>query len=199
MELAVGLHLENRHTGEQLQLARVTKDGKPALALRGSLGPRGQGPLLHIHSQEDEECHVIAGELSAEVDGRHVRLRAGETTTFRAGAPHRWWNDGDETLTLGGFVTPLVDLDVYVQGVFDVINASPPHRPSLFYMAHLALRHRRTQVALFIPRSLQAVLLPLVVAIGTVLGKYRGDDWPGAARRCTGAPPLASGEPTGAH
>ena len=185
------LILQNRHNGEQMHLRRIMKDGKTALALWGSLGPRSQGPLLHLHCAEDEQFHVIAGTLSAQVNGRQVRLSAGETTTFRAGSAHRWWNDGDETLLLDGFVTPLVDFDVYIQGAFDVLNASPADRPSLFYMAHLAWRHRRTQVALFIPRPVQAVLIPIVVFVGTMIGKYRGGDWPGAPGRCTGAPRMS--------
>ena len=37
-------------------------------------------------------------------------------------------------------------------------------------------------------RYLQAVLFRVVVAIGTVLGRYRRDDWPGCPSRCLGAP-----------
>ena len=35
----------------------------------------------------------------------------------------------------------------------------------------------------------QAMLFRAVVALGTLLGKYRGTDWPGCPARCTGAPP----------
>jgi hypothetical protein len=55
-------------------------------------------------------------------------------------------------------------------------------------LAHLARRHRHTQVTLVIPRAIQAVLFPIVVATGTVLGRYRGNDWPGCPSRCSGAP-----------
>jgi hypothetical protein len=72
--------------------------------------------------------------------------------------------------------------------MFDVLNAGPPDRPQLFYMAHVAWRHRRTQAVLFVPRLAQAVLLPLIVLVGTVLGCYRGTDWPGCPERCREAP-----------
>jgi hypothetical protein len=39
----------------------------------------------------------------------------------------------------------VVDLDRYLQAVFEVMNAGPEGRPSLFYIAHAALRHRDTQ------------------------------------------------------
>jgi len=72
-----------------------------------------------------------------------------------------------------------------------VLNAGPPGRPPLFYMAHLSWRHRRTQTVLFAPPWVQAVLVPTVVLIGTILGRYRGTAWPGCPDRCIDAPTAA--------
>jgi hypothetical protein len=69
-----------------------------------------------------------------------------------------------------------------------VVNASPPGRPSLFYMAHVLHRHRRTQVALNMPRLMETVLFPAIIFVGHLLGRYRGTNWPGCPGRCTGAP-----------
>jgi hypothetical protein len=82
-------------------------------------------------------------------------------------------------------------LDRYLQAVFDVMNAGPDGRPPLFYLAHVALRHRHTQAVLIMPRPIQAVLFRALVAIGAVLGRYRGNDWPGCPVRCLGAPDSA--------
>ena len=86
-----------------------------------------------------------------------------------------------------GWARPVVDLDRYLDAVFEVVNAGPSGRPSLFYMSHLTLRHRQTQAVLFM-RPIQAVLLRAVVLLGTILGRYRGTDWPGCPTRCLGAP-----------
>lgn len=182
------LVLENRHTGEHLALRRVERNGEVWLELKGSLPPHREGPPLHVHRLEHEEGRVISGTLSAVVDGETVRVDAGGGAQFPPGSVHRWWNDGDETLVFEGLSGPLVDLDRYLQAVFDVLNAGRPGRPSLFYMAHVARRHRRTQAVLVGPRAVQAVLFPVVVAIGTVLGKYRGSDWPGCPQRLRDAP-----------
>jgi hypothetical protein len=69
-----------------------------------------------------------------------------------------------------------------------VVNAGEPGRPPLFYLAHLSLRHRRTQAVVLLPAPVQAVLFRVLVALGTLLGRYRGTDWPGCPARCTGAP-----------
>jgi len=86
-------------------------------------------------------------------------------------------------------------LDRFLQAIFEVLNAGSDGRPPLFYMAHLLLRHRHTQSLLIMPRPIQAVLFRVIVTVGTLLGRYRGDDWPGCPSRCVGAPFVAE-EPT---
>jgi len=183
--------LRNRHTGETLALRRVVRDGQVCLELKGTLPPRRQGPPLHVHYMEDEEGQIVAGTLSAELDGRQIRIGAGGTGRFPPGSAHRWWNDGDETLVFEGLAKPVVDLDLYLQAVFDVMNSGPAGRPPLFYMAHVAWRHRHTQGIRVGPAWLQAILLPVIVRLGTALGRYRGTDWPGCPDRCAETP-LAS-------
>jgi hypothetical protein len=99
-------------------------------------------------------------------------------------------------LVAGGDVKPAIDLDRHLQATFDVMNSAPADRPPLFYIAHVAWRHRRTQAALFMPLALQAIMLPLIVLVGTLLGRYRGADWPGSPARCAGIP-VEAAEPAG--
>src|SRR5689334_23154083 len=182
------LALENRHTGERLTITRVRRDDEEWFELSGTLPGRTEGPPLHVHFAEDEEGHVTAGTLTLEIDGRESCAGSGESTTVPRGAAHRWRNANSEPLEFEGRARPAVDLDRYLQAIFEIMNAGPPGRPLLFYLAHAALRHRRTQAVLVMPRPLQPVLFRVVVAIGTLLGRYRGEDWPGCPARCTGAP-----------
>ncbi len=185
------LRLENRHTTEVLDLRRVMRDGVEVLEMRASIAAGGEGPPLHIHFEEAEEDLVVKGVLTAQVDGVRVQAGPGQVASLPKGLPHRWWNEGTEPLEFDIRAWPIVDLDRYLQAVFEVVNASPPGRPSLFYMAPVALRHWRTQALLVPPRAVQAVVYPVVIAIGTLLGKYRGIDWPGCPARCTGTAPLS--------
>jgi mannose-6-phosphate isomerase-like protein (cupin superfamily) len=182
------LVLESRHTGERLALRRVLRDGEPCLELKGSLPPHREGPPMHVHFVEDEEGYVRSGILSVVIDGHRTTAGPGASTSIPRGAAHRWWNAGDEPLEFEGYARPVVDLDRYLQAIFEIMNAGPVGRPPLFYLAHAALRHRRTQAVLIMPRPIQAVVFRVVVAVGTVFGRYRGDDWPGCPSRCPGAP-----------
>jgi len=158
------------------------------LELKGTLPPNQDGPPLHIHFKEHEEGAVIAGTLAAEVDGAQVRIEQGGLVRLPMGSAHRWWNGGTETLRFDGFARPVVDLDRFLSAIFDVINSGPARRPPLFYMAHLLWRHRKTQTVLIAPQWIQAVLFPTIVLVGTLLGRYRGTDWPGCPDRCQAAP-----------
>jgi hypothetical protein len=89
---------------------------------------------------------------------------------------------------LSGRVVPAGDLDRFLQAVFAVINASPAGRPSLFYIAHVLWRYRQTQLMMVPPRAIQRIAFPLIVLVGTILGKYRGTSWPGSPESCPGAP-----------
>ena len=186
------LVLENRYTGERLELRRFEDDQGPWLELMGSLPPHCEGPPLHVHFKEDEGGRVLSGTLSGTVAGRQIELQAGDELSFPRGVTHRWWNAGDQTLVFEGVAKPLVDLDRYLQAVFEVLNSGPEGRPSLFYIAHATRRHRTTQKAFVAPRLVLAVLFPILVGLGTLLGKYRGTEWPGCPARCTGAPMVAA-------
>ena len=185
--------LHNRHTGERLHLTRGVEDGREVLYLEGSLPPHSEGPPMHVHVDQDESGEVIGGRLSAIVGGKTITLGPGERAFFPRGVRHRWWNAGDERLEFNGWAKPVVDLDRFLQAIFEIVNAGPPGRPSLYYLAHAALRHRKTQRLTAPPAAVQAVLFRAVVGLGTALGKYRGEDWPGCPARCSGAP-LAAAE-----
>jgi mannose-6-phosphate isomerase-like protein (cupin superfamily) len=184
-----GLVLELKHTGERLVLHRVRgSSGIEELHLAGSLPPQREGPPLHVHTFEDEHGTVVSGTLSAVCDGQLLTVTAGNSASFPKGSAHRWWNAGQEDVVFRGVATPAVDLDRFLQALFAVLNAGEPGRPPFFYLAHVLYRHRKSQTALVMPPWLQKMVLPLAVGVGSLLGKYRGRDWPGCPARCEGAP-----------
>jgi hypothetical protein len=86
-------------------------------------------------------------------------------------------------------------VDRFIQALWAVLNASTSGRPSIFYLAHVLWRHRRTQRIALPPKAIQWMLFPLILLIGNVLGKYRGAAWPGSPSSCTGAPETVTRAP----
>ena len=161
---------------------------KPMLAIDGSLPPGASGPPAHVHFHQREEGMVKAGTLGARL-GKEDPCAAWGTAVFPAGVVHAWWNAGDDLLKLSGRAVPAGDLDRFLQAVFAVLNASPSGRPSIFYLAHVLWRHRHTQSVTHAATNYSADSFFLsFVLVGRVLGKYRGDSWPGSPASCTGAP-----------
>ena len=183
------LQLENRHTGEILRLRRVRDaEGQIILTIDGSLPPRASGPPPHVHFLQREEGIVKAGIVGAQIGNKKIVLPAGGTSVFPAGVVHTWWNAGNDLLEFSGRAIPAGDLDRYLQALFAVLNASPPGRPSIFYLAHVLWRHRHTQAVASPPQIVQRIVFPLILLVGRGLGKYRGDNWLGSPASCTGAP-----------
>ncbi len=182
------LTITMRHTGETLTMFRQKNGSTRELHMRGSLPANQPGPPLHIHTGEDELTEILSGTMTASLEGSPISVEAGQSASFPRGSIHRWWNSSGEELIFRGVASPVVDLDRYLQGLFEVLNAGQPNHPPMFYLAHLFYRHRRTQIGLGIPPTIQRLLLPAMVAAGTLLGKYHGISWPGCPARCLGAP-----------
>src|SRR5262249_7897900 len=117
---------------------------------------------------------------------------AGKTAVVPPGVLHTWWNAGDDLLRLSGRTVPAGDLDRFIQALWAVLNASATGRPSIFYIAHVVWRHRRTQRLALPPRAIQLIVFPVILLLGHILGKYRGSGWPGSPESCAGAPETVS-------
>jgi hypothetical protein len=183
------LTIENRHTGETLRMRRQhDASGQIILIMEGSLPPGTKGPPPHIHFHEREEGGVQAGTLGARIGNQTLVVQTGGNAAFPPGDGHSSWNAGETVLEFKGRVVPAVDLDQFLQALFAVLNAGAANRPSIFYLAHVLWRHRHTQAVLTPPVAMQRILFPVVLLIGRVLGKYKGQDWPGCPETCTGAP-----------
>ena len=183
------LTVQNHHTGEILRMRRVCgTDGHTVLILEGSLPPGTSGPPLHVHFVSRETILVKSGLLGVRIGREKVEVPPGKTAAVPAGVVHTWWNAGDKPLEMSGRTVPASDLDRFIQAMFAVVNASSSGRPPIFYLAHVLWRHRRTQGVALPPKAVQRLVFPLILLLGTALGKYRGTAWPGSPVSCTGAP-----------
>ncbi|MCZ7656822.1 MAG: cupin domain-containing protein [Xanthobacteraceae bacterium] len=65
-------------------------DGANHMTVLEHEAPCGDSPPLHVHAEEDEVFHVIAGELRCRVGGREFSLRAGDTVRAPKDVPHTY-------------------------------------------------------------------------------------------------------------
>jgi hypothetical protein len=74
-----------------------------------------------------------------------------------------------------------------------VLNSGPVNRPPLSTLPILPGGIAKAQAVLFAPLWAQRIFVPILVLVGTILGRYRGTEWSGCLARY--APPLLANRP----
>ncbi|MEU6313140.1 cupin domain-containing protein [Streptomyces sp. NPDC047014] len=103
------------------------------------------GPPPHVHEHHEEAFRVLAGELSLDVDGRTMTLRAGEYAVVPRGAVHRPYNTGPVECRFLFITSPALD------GFFAemaALNAATGGNPSTAALRELGSRWDCVFVAL---------------------------------------------------
>ena len=145
----------------------------------------GAGPPMHVHHYQEESLTVVRGRMGYERPGEPPRFAGpGERVTFLAGETHRFWNAGNEDLEGIGYVEPADNVEYFLAELFASQRRSGGARPSPMDAAFLAWRYRSEFAMAEIPRAVQRVLFPLVVAVGGLAGRWaRYADAPEPVRR----------------
>lgn len=163
--------IDNGH-GERLTFTGVTTgpDGERAEA-EGVAAP-GAGPPMHVHYLQEEAVRVISGRLGYQVLGGEAQfVEPGTVVVWPAGTPHRWWNAGSDDLRMTGWCCPPHNVEFFLGALFASVKENGG-RPGLFDAAYLITRYRSEFAMLGIPVVVRRVLMPVLYAVGVLLGKY---------------------------
>jgi mannose-6-phosphate isomerase-like protein (cupin superfamily) len=160
--------------GERLTFLGVQEDERgPYLHVRNVVQP-GDGPPMHVHHRQDEGLTVQRGRVGYQRAGEPPQFAGpGESVTFRRGEVHRFWAEGDEPLECEGWVGPPENFEFFLTRLFASIERSGGRRPGLYDAAFLLTRYRAEFGMTEIPRPVQRVLFPVVLAVGRLLGWHR--------------------------
>jgi hypothetical protein len=81
------------------------------------------------------------------------------------GVGHRWWNAGTTELHCTGW-------EYFLSALFASMKRSGRKRPDFFDAAFLLTRYRTEMGMLEIPAMVQKLAFLVLLAVGTILGKY---------------------------
>src|SRR5262245_35178057 len=160
--------------GETLTFLRVvpTPEGD-RLEIEGTAEP-GSGPPLHIHHLQEEGFAVVSGRMGYRLGDRAPQFAGpGERAVFPPGVPHTWWNAGSDTLRMTGWIVPADNAEYFLAAQFDSLKRAGGTRPGLFDSAFLMTRYRSEFDFIEIPAAVRAFALPMLAALGRVLGLFR--------------------------
>jgi quercetin dioxygenase-like cupin family protein len=159
-------------TGARMTFLGVTHDEQgERLDVTSSVDP-GAGPPMHVHHLQSESVTVRRGRIGISVEGEPERFAGpGESVTFEAGVPHRFWNAGDDELVLDGEVRPPHNMEYFLTQIY-ASTAAHGGRPGAFDGAFLLTRYRSEFAMTAIPAPVRRIVFPLQVLLGRMLGRY---------------------------
>ncbi|HEX6251004.1 MAG TPA: cupin domain-containing protein [Gemmatimonadaceae bacterium] len=159
--------------GEQLTFTRRISDADGDRVEGTARVAPGAGPPMHVHYLQDEVFTVVRGRIGFQRLGMGPEYATqGSTIVFPAGEPHRFWNAGDEDLHCDAYIRPAGNAEFFLAALFASQRSNGGRHPGLFDVAYLTRRYRREYALLGIPRLVQRFAFPILVMVGTILGRY---------------------------
>lgn len=139
---------------------------------------------MHVHHLQDESLTVVEGRLGYQVYGEDKRYAGpGETVTFRAGAAHAFWAEGDEILHCTGWVSPPNNIVYFLSAIYESTRENGG-RPNDLDAAYLIHKYRSEFAMPDIPPFVLRTVFPALRLVGRVTGRYaRYDDAPAPVRQ----------------
>jgi mannose-6-phosphate isomerase-like protein (cupin superfamily) len=134
----------------------------------------GAGPPMHVHHHQEEGFTVLEGRIGYQRLGEPVQFaEVGESLVFAKGEPHRFWNAGTGNLRCSAYIEPADNIEYFLTEIFASQARAGNGRPGLLESAYLARRYRSEFSLLEIPAMVQRFVFPVLIAIGSALGRYR--------------------------
>ena len=166
-------HTIDNGGGERITFIRVVPGPRgDRLEVENIVTP-GAGPPMHVHYSQDEAVTVQKGRIAYQRPGETPQFgEPGDTVVFKAGDPHKFWNAGQNDLLGSGYIEPADNVEYFLTELYASTKRNGG-RPSLFDAAFLMRRYRSEFGMLEIPSAVKRVLFPILVAVGSMLGKYR--------------------------
>lgn len=170
-ERAYPYTIDNGH-GERLTFTGLRQGPDGMRAEAAGIAQPGAGPPMHVHYLQDEAIQVVRGRMGYQLlDGPEQFVGPGEEVVWPAGTAHRWWNAGTEELHSTGWCRPPDNVEFFLTTLFASVKEHGG-RPGAFDAAFLLTRYRSEFAMLELPLLVRKVVIPIVYAVGSVLGKY---------------------------
>jgi len=133
----------------------------------------GIGPPFHVHFRQEEWIMILKGRMRVKTLQKEFVLNEGEEYTFAPGEAHKFWNDGAERLHYKGYVKPSLNYEYFIAHIYRSANEVDDDKPAPFDAAFLLTKYKSEFDILDIPKSVKAIVFPILLALGRMLGKFK--------------------------
>ena len=171
-----GDEILNPRTGQRMVFLKTgTETGGELVQIDTYNPPTGVPEPEHVHPFQESGAEVLSGSLRFRVGGKQRSVKAGESITIPANAPHHFWNDGEEEAHAVQWFRPALKIDRFFETLFGLAQdgkLNDKGLPSLLQLAvgvpYFGDEIRLTSPPWVVQQAIFAVLAP----VGRLLG-YR--------------------------
>jgi quercetin dioxygenase-like cupin family protein len=180
--------LHNPATGELLRFLETSADTDGEYVLvECVVQPGGAVAAAHVHPYQTETFEVIEGTVGFKAAGEEVILSAGDGLTVLPGAPHTFWNAGEEDAVFRCEVRPALQFERLIETMFALAADGKTNRkgmPNPLRLAVIAKAHFDDVRLPFPPAWMQRLGLAMGAPLGSLVG-YKATYEPAAAGEAT--------------
>jgi quercetin dioxygenase-like cupin family protein len=149
----------------------VVSSSPEALEVEATYGASGSPPPPHLHPAQDEHFEVLAGELTARLDGGAERkLHAGDTLDIPRGTKHQMWNAAAAEARVRWTTTPAGRTEDWFRSVDALVRKAGGKQPGPLAFAPLLTEYGDVFRLAVGPDAVVRPALRLVGALGRLRG-----------------------------
>ncbi len=139
-----GQTIHNPVSGERITFLQTAADTNgERLEFELELSADGRVPGAHVHPEQEERFHVLAGTMTFRLGLRRITASAGETVIVPAGRVHKFANGGSDVARARVEVLPALDMEELLCTTTQLALEGNVLRSGMPKPLHLALFVRR--------------------------------------------------------
>jgi len=118
-----GQILVDKFTGDTFEFLETSSDTSgERVTIKVTLKSKGQTVDDHIHILQEESFKVLSGRMTYFLDGKKHLLNEGEEVVLPKNKAHNHYNIEDEPVEYIQTITPGIDVDLFLENLFGMIN-----------------------------------------------------------------------------
>jgi mannose-6-phosphate isomerase-like protein (cupin superfamily) len=169
--------VEHPVTGERITFLEPAEETNGEYALHElRVRPHGFVAAPHVHPRSQETFEIRQGTFTFVIDGKKREVGPGEGATVAVGAPHAWWNSGDEEGVAMVEFRPALKAEEFFETFFGLAQdgkVSPKTGlPNLLWLAVIFRSHHDFGYVAMPPLFVQRAIFTPLAAVARLLG-YR--------------------------
>jgi mannose-6-phosphate isomerase-like protein (cupin superfamily) len=167
--------IEHPVTGERITFLKTAEETNGEYTLL-DLHVKSHGFVAapHVHPRLQETFEIRKGTFAFVIDGEKREVRSGEGATVPPGAPHAWWNSGEEEGMAVLEFRPALKAEAFFETFFGLAKdgkVSPKTGlPNLMWLAVILHSYRDFIYLAKPPLPVQRLIFLPLAAVGRLLG-----------------------------